>query len=307
MIDKTLIITNVGNTIYDNPVQVSIGSDSLIINPILKLGETKKYILEAPDGTYQIGVTDGKVDEILGSSYLTGNVIGYEEAKSSVFGSVKVIFWFLGILLAALIIVFLATHLRNKNIFTIFRRQKRIINEDPQEAHPSLMQNKQGIIGGKKEESVIISLRTDNIFDQSVSPELKKVLDEAKKEGARIYMDGKFQNIFYSESLLKNDEFPYIAIKTAKKIDEIFQTYNNKATEKIMYGIGINRGELISEIKSGKYNFVSTDNAIGKAHLLVTARKMGYSDIRLNNLMKLFRSKLGHNGFYLDAGKLRII
>jgi len=44
-----------------------------------------------------------------------------------------------------------------------------------------------------------------------------------------------------------------------------------------------------------------------KAHLLVTARKMGYSDIRLNNLMKLFRSKLGHNGFYLDAGKLRII
>jgi len=273
MIGNTLIMTNVGNTIYDKPVQVSIGSDSIVINPVLNLGETKKYILEAPDGTYQIGVTDGKVDEILGNSYLTGNVIGYEEARSSVLGSAKVIFWFLGILLAALIVVFVITRLRNKTIFAFFRRKRRLTNENLQEAHPSLMQNDQGIIGGKKEEAIIISLRTGNIYDQTVTPKLNKVLDETINEGARIYRDGNFQNIFYSESLLKNDEFPYIAVRTAKKIDEIFQSYNKKATEKIKYGIGINRGELISEIKAGKFNFVSTDNVVGKAKRIAKEAK----------------------------------
>lgn len=42
-----------------------------------------------------------------------------------------------------------------------------------------------------------------------------------------------------------------------------------------------------------------------KAHLIKTAKAHGFPEEKINSLKKLFKSKVGFNGYYLDAGKLK--
>ena len=42
-----------------------------------------------------------------------------------------------------------------------------------------------------------------------------------------------------------------------------------------------------------------------KAHIIKTARKLNMTEKKVNELKKLFRSKIGYDGYYLDAERLR--
>ncbi len=73
-----LIVRNTGNVRYTKPIQITIGSEEQTKTLNLKVGEEKEWKLIAPDGTYNIIVTDGEKTlnkenvQLLG----TGNVIG---------------------------------------------------------------------------------------------------------------------------------------------------------------------------------------------------------------------------------------
>lgn len=57
--EDKLVITNLGNTKYTKTVQIIIGDTIGIRNPDLEIGEKIGYRLVAPEGTYNIKVTDG--------------------------------------------------------------------------------------------------------------------------------------------------------------------------------------------------------------------------------------------------------
>lgn len=42
-----------------------------------------------------------------------------------------------------------------------------------------------------------------------------------------------------------------------------------------------------------------------KAHMIKTAIHMGMNQNKITQISRLFKSKIGFNGYYLDAGKLR--
>ncbi len=73
-----LIVTNNGNTIYGRKITITIGETEGIKEPNLEPGESVKYRLIAPDGNYNLKVTDGKNTLTRSSVQLagTGNVIG---------------------------------------------------------------------------------------------------------------------------------------------------------------------------------------------------------------------------------------
>lgn len=73
-----LTVTNIGNTKYSKTIQITIGDTTGIKEPKLSIGESVRYRLIAPDGTYQIKVTDGKTTISQGDVQLTGTgrVIG---------------------------------------------------------------------------------------------------------------------------------------------------------------------------------------------------------------------------------------
>jgi hypothetical protein len=85
--ENTLIITNIGNTKYTKTVQITIGETTGIKEPKLDVGKSVSYKLVAPEGVYNIKVTDGdpKTTISQGNVHLsgTGNVVGAIDETAS--------------------------------------------------------------------------------------------------------------------------------------------------------------------------------------------------------------------------------
>jgi len=67
-----LIITNIGNTEYTKTVQIRIGDTIGIKTPKLTIGESISYRLIAPEGVYNIKITDGRTNLERSDVTLTG-------------------------------------------------------------------------------------------------------------------------------------------------------------------------------------------------------------------------------------------
>jgi len=78
IIEDRLIITNTGNSRYTETIDIAIGDSIKSQDVDLGVGDKTSFRLVAPDGTYNIRVTDGKTTVTKGSVTLTGtgNVIG---------------------------------------------------------------------------------------------------------------------------------------------------------------------------------------------------------------------------------------
>lgn len=83
--DNTLIVTNIGNTPYTRTISITIGETAGTQTPNLEIGESTTYRLIAPEGVYNIRITDGKTSLIRGGIRLTGtgNVIGAVDDSAS--------------------------------------------------------------------------------------------------------------------------------------------------------------------------------------------------------------------------------
>ena len=78
-----LKITNFGNSVYEKTIQIVIG-DTIGTKPVrLDIGESMTLRLTAPEGSYNIRVTDGKNTITRSNVALTGNVIGILDSKST--------------------------------------------------------------------------------------------------------------------------------------------------------------------------------------------------------------------------------
>lgn len=80
-----LVVTNIGNTPYSKTIQITIGDTTGTQTPNLEIGESARYRLIAPEGLYNIKVSDGKSSLIRSSIKLTGtgNVIGAIDDSNS--------------------------------------------------------------------------------------------------------------------------------------------------------------------------------------------------------------------------------
>ncbi len=105
--DDNLILTNVGNIVYDDEIIIYIGENSQIALVHLEIGQMKKIRLTAPEGEYVVRVNSGGEDLVFDGVSLTGNVIGLERVMSGSFWSrYPLVGLFLSAVGAVVIIVF---------------------------------------------------------------------------------------------------------------------------------------------------------------------------------------------------------
>jgi len=76
IVEDKLIIKNIGNTKYSETVQILIGESVGSKDVELEIGEETSFRLIAPDGTYNVVVTDGETEYRKSDIQLTGKVIG---------------------------------------------------------------------------------------------------------------------------------------------------------------------------------------------------------------------------------------
>jgi len=77
LVGDNLIITNTGNTRYTKEVQILIGDTLGVRSVDLGVGEKLSFRLIAPDGNYNVRVSDGQTVLTRSNVYLTGEVIGF--------------------------------------------------------------------------------------------------------------------------------------------------------------------------------------------------------------------------------------
>ncbi len=99
-----LIITNIGNVPYNRPISISIGDNHQTALVPLGVGQSKNIKLTAPDGVYNIKVSDGTQENNLEFSAvsLTGNVVGLENNSG---GNILIKYPLIGLFLVVITLV----------------------------------------------------------------------------------------------------------------------------------------------------------------------------------------------------------
>lgn len=115
LINNTLIVTNIGNSPYNGPLEITIGSYVEVKQIKLNPGETQKFTLRAPDGDYSISVLESGENKNLGSAFLTGNAVKVTNFREDVINTfTDPLIWWLAVILLILIIILVQVRIRVK-------------------------------------------------------------------------------------------------------------------------------------------------------------------------------------------------
>ena len=113
LINDTLIVTNIGNALYDGPLEITIGTHVEVKNLKLKIGETEKFTLRAPDGNYAISILGSDSSESLGTSFLTGKAIQVTDLKEDFLNTLSnPLIWWLAAILFVMIVILVQVKMR---------------------------------------------------------------------------------------------------------------------------------------------------------------------------------------------------
>ncbi len=116
LINNTLFVTNIGNADYSGPLEITIGSHVEVKQLSLKVGETQKFTLRAPEGTYSISVLEKGEQQNLGSTFLTGRAIEVANFKQDLTNTLKDPFvWGLVLVLFVVIVILVRVKSAMKN------------------------------------------------------------------------------------------------------------------------------------------------------------------------------------------------
>lgn len=272
LVGNTLILENTGNVPFTGPVEIGIGDQSEIKDiRDLKIGESTKYELKAPDGEYTIEVGEGSNRQTIGTTFLTGRAISANASGESgiLTTSLWVLLSLIGLLVLALAVVYIYKKLlHNKDsIPPKTTEQKRMDNLVAAAASQKAREESQNLIDkGVKQDSSIISVHIKNLPVLERNPDAVKVIDsalwKAKELGAKIYSDGYYRIIILNEILTKEKENELKAINICRSIERTFDAYNRRSAQKVEFGLGVNSGTLIVEASKERFRFMSMNNVI---------------------------------------------
>lgn len=282
IINKTLIITNKGNVLYNDSVVVKIGNESLNLNVVLDVNGIEKYLLTAPDGEYEIKVMVEGKDTLEHTAMLTGKVVS---AKVTSEGIIKVIthpfVWIFIIIIFALVaFIFFKKGYRKSFIGYIKSRRKpkdfTTMNLSKSKNVSSSIKNKAELslsIKGDKQSVSVVCLRIKNYKDlenkkENLGDILNEIIGLAESKKAVVY-DNE-ENLFFILSPLKTKTFQNErnAIGLAKEISIKLGEHNKLAKQKIDFGISLNYGNIVAKQEEGIFKFMSMGT------LITTAKKI---------------------------------
>jgi hypothetical protein len=280
IINKTLIITNIGNVFYNNTISVKIDNASLDMKINLDIDEFKKYLISAPDGEYSVEVfTEEGNEQIVGGVLLTGKKISIREASEGLANIARYpISWVFIIIILGLIVFIIFKkgykksffgninlHFKNKKLKQKILLKKSSLINPKNKAELSLS------IKGKKQEVSLVCLKIKNLNEiqkeknSSSNETLKKIIDFAEEKKATIYENQ--ENIFFILTPLYTKTFgnEKISLEIAQKIKENLKAHNKLFKQNIETGISLNKGIIVEKQDKNILKFMSMGTLIATA------------------------------------------
>lgn len=277
LINKTLIITNTGNIPYNKSISIKIGDNFQQINALLKVDETKKYTLSAPEGEYEIHLVSDGNNEKLGSVALTGKAVNIEEYKSIE----KILNPLVWIFITAIFgfIAFLFFKKGYKRSFfgyiSSFKKKPGEIKEsytkkDKDRSTAALSLS----LKGDKQDSSIIAIKIKNLKNientGSVRETINKTISIAKDKKALLYENGDYLFFILAPVITKTFRNEKNAAELSKILKTVIDKHNKIFQPKIEFGISVNYGTIVAKPESGVLKFMTLGTFIAESKKIAT-------------------------------------
>jgi hypothetical protein len=267
IINRTIYAENTGNIFYNKTLLVKIDDESLNLEVKLKVGESKKYVLKAPDGEYTIKISSEGNSEISELVTLTGNAIGIKELFN--YNSLNIYMWIL--LICGLFMAMLVSW--NKVYKKNFFERIKIRNREKKEKETPVIgvgDSKKGstaeislsIKEGDKQEASFVCVKIKNLKDAKAKrgsgyETVEKLRELGEGYKATIYEDKDYLFLILAPAKTRTFKNEKTALELAEKIQEILIDHNRRFNEKINYGISLDTGTIIAKIENGIFRFMS--------------------------------------------------
>lgn len=286
LLNKTLIITNNGNILYNKTVTIKIGDEAVEVPVNLKVGQSQKYILTAPDGEYQVEVITEEGSKITGNTILTGSAVDVRKA-GGVFSLIRypLVWVFMAAVLGFVIFTIARKgykrgfigkiHIGKKKLKkskqSDFRKRKSLIKTN-NKAEISLS------IKGEKQDASLICLKIKNLSElqdkkSNIKETLQEIADKAENQKAVIYENQNNFYLIFAPSKTKTFENQSTALKLAEKIKNKIDENNKTAKDPIEFGIALNHGSIIAKQSDEAFDFMAMGTLISEARKISTISK----------------------------------
>ncbi len=316
-----LNITNFGNIIYDNIINITIGEDVYQLDLLLQPEGSKQFNLQAPDGDYDIKVGDYNGDNKFSSSVaLTGNSISIKDlTQGSGWVDYSWLWIFLIVIFGGLVYV-----ITNKDKFNFEKSEKKEKPKKQKKAKkatlniriskffskkkPKKKKEKQPlesglidinnkritaesalVLNGEKMTSSVLTLYIKNYDDlrENAKEQLSQILDNLSKK-AVIESKGDFVFVIFSPLITKTYKNEIIATKAGLQLVKDIENYNKKFNNTIIFGAGVHMGDVITE-RAGrklKYTGIGETFSLSKKMATLANSKLFVSDFVRKRLLR---------------------
>lgn len=289
IINKTIIVTNIGNVFYNKTVLVRVGDSPVNIQVELEVGESKKYVIKAPNGDYNVKISEGN-KEITELMSLTGKAI---EVKETSKGSWAVLFWIALILILGTTVVVFSKRLYKKPFFGKMFKNKNSKIKQMEVGKDFKMVQKAGTKAelslsmkeGEKQEANIVCIKIKDLKQMRksksrVSETIQRITDLAENNNAVIYENQDYLFFILTPSRTKALRNEKTALDLAEKIKSVLEEHNRMFNQKINFGISLNYGTIIGKQEGDTFKFVSLDSVITNSRKIAS---LSEKDILLSN------------------------
>jgi hypothetical protein len=288
IVNETLVVTNIGNILYDKDFEIELNGKPFVRSLKLDLDESKSFKLTGPAGSYNVKVSDGNTEIIRGGVALTGNVIGVKAINSGwVILKTPITWIFLIIFLGAGILFLFRNILKKKSIAYPFKGglkkglsklhfgKKKVVdlkdNVDKSSASEenspqSLIAPRQAeqvlVLSGQKNKVSVVALKVKNKLNKVAKKNLEGIVYPVFEKKGVVCEKGDYLLVIFSPLMTRTFKNELLAAKVAEQIQNAIKTYNRKFKEKIEIGIGVGSGEIINKIEMKKFRFTPLGNFI---------------------------------------------
>lgn len=300
---SVLVVKNIGNSIYNDVISIDIGGNKTQNLSLLGIGigEERKFSLNAPDGEYEVSISDNK-SFFQQKVALTGKSISIQDFRGAgIFSKYPIIWLFLALILAAAAIVSVIRYFRkktfkhgslldSKNIFPSSKKasemDKGFVNMDSKVSGAESSM----VVKGNRTNSAIVAIKFSGLTHNS-KPEVEKILAIAKLKKGLVEWNNQHAMVIFAPQVTKSQSNEWLAAKFAYDISRQFLDYNKRAADKISFNIGIHSGDLIGSVEGGRFKYTGVggtvvlakriaDSNTGKVLISENARRSIMKDLR---------------------------
>lgn len=262
-----LIVENIGNIDYFGLLKINIGETTKGIELRLPVGKKKEFILEAPEGDYEISISDGK-HSFYGTSFLTGSVVSVrEKGGESGLKNLSLLWIFLIFLAGSFGIVMIGMYNRTRffskkgfigNFKKVKKEEEEVIDftNNLHNAESSL------VLDGDKIESVIVVLKIKDrdSFNDEIQKKIIAIIRDNCGSKAAIEVKKDFIFLIYSPLITKTYRNEFLAVKNAVKIADELLKYEKKLSTPFVFSISVHSGDLVSKKEGSDLKYTSVGN-----------------------------------------------